>query len=551
MRIFDHRWPRLFLACGFAWLMLLGPTGASAADSQKSRLVDAAWLQQRLGEVLLIDASSTQDHMAGHVPGAVSADRYRYGAQDPTPQQMEQRLQSWGVSPNRKVVIYDQGADFMAPRLFYDLYYHGVPAKDVFLLDGGLAAWRAKGGAVVTEATPAPTRGTFRVTQLREEARVRLPEFLVASGDLKHHVLMDALSADYYYGARRFFDRAGHVPNAVSMPSSDLFNADKTFKSASELQRLLRYTGIRPEQTVHSHCGGGGAAAVNWFALKFIADHRKVTLYQESQREWLRDDRGLPFWTYSAPHLLRPASWVTGWNSAMLRLFGAADLSIVDVREPAQYARGHLPFALNIPAQTVHTQLQQPQRLALTLGQAGVGPTHDVVIVSDGGLSPDAALAFMAFEQMGQPRVSLLMDSVDDWALSGEELTKVATAIRNPQGMTDLAVPPTNYTARQGRTAWVSDPTRTQGEFEKVYIAAGKTLPRVAPDGKVVHLAHIELIGGDGRPKAAAELWRIIDKAGVPRHAELIVFADDPAEAAINYVVFRLMGWPDVKAWAR
>ena len=551
MTIHNHRWLHLLLACGLAFLAMLGPPAASAAQATASRLVDAAWLKQRMGEVLLIDASSTQDHQAGHVPGAISVDRFRYGPHDPTPQQMEQRLQAWGVSAGRTVVIYDQGGDYMAPRLFYDFFYHGVPAKNVFLLDGGLAAWRAQGGAVVSHATPAPPRGTFRVTQLREEARVRLPEFLVASGDPKHHVLMDALSPDYYYGARRFFDRAGHVPNALSMPSSDLFNADKTFKSAADLQRLLRYAGIGPEQTVHSHCGGGGAAAVNWFALKFIADHPKVTLYQESQREWLRDERGLPFWTYAAPQLVRPAAWVTGWNSAMLRMFGVADLSIVDVRETAQYARGHLPFALNIPAQTVHTQLRQPQRLALTLGQAGVDPAHDVVIVSNGGLSAGAALAFMAFEQMGQPRVSLLMDSVDDWALSGQELTKVATAIRNPTGMTDLAVPATNYTVRQGRTAWVSDPTRTKGEFEKVYIAAGKTLPREAPDGKVVHLPHTELIGADGKPKGAAELWRIIDKAGVPRHAELIVFADDPAEAAINYVVFRLMGWPDVKAWAR
>ena len=35
--------------------------------------------------------------------------------------------------------------------------------------------------------------------------------------------------------------------------------------------------------------------------------------------------------------------------------------------------------------------------------------------------------------------------------------------------------------------------------------------------------------------------------AGVPRYAELVFFADDPAEAAVNYVVFKLMGWPDIK----
>ena len=73
--------------------------------------------------------------------------------------------------------------------------------------------------------------------------------------------------------------------------------------------------------------------------------------------------------------------------------------------------------------------------------------------------------------------------------------------------------------------------------------------PHVKPMSS--HALRAEKRVADGRPKAAAELWRIIDKAGVPRHAELIVFADNVAEAAINYVIFRLMGWPDVKAWAR
>jgi 3-mercaptopyruvate sulfurtransferase SseA len=544
-----HHGLRHGLSFGLSWLLMLAP--AAATGTQSGRLVDAAWLQQRLGEVLLIDASTTRDHLAGHVPGAVNADRYRHGAQDPTPPQMQERLQSWGVSPGRKVVIYDQGADFMAPRLFYDLYYHGVPVKDLLVLDGGLAAWRAHGGAVVSDATPPPARGTFRVTALRDEARVRLPQFLVASGDPDHHVLIDALGSDHYYGARRLFDRAGHVPHAVSMPSSDLFNADKTFKSAAELQRLLRYAGIGHEHTVHSHCGGGGAAAVNWFALRFIAGHPKVTLYQESQREWLRDSRGLPFWTYAAPQHLRSAAWVDGWNSPMLRLFGAADLSIVDVRGADAYGLGHLPFAVNIPAPVLRAQIGDAQRLAATLGEVGVGPEHDVVIVGDGGLSPAAALAFLAFEQMGHARVSLLMDSVDDWALGGRELTQVATAVRPPQGMSDLAVPPTAYPVRSKGTAWVSDPSRTPGVYAKVYVAAGASPPQVLPPGPVVHLPTTGLIGADGQPKPAAELWRLIDQAGVPRHAELIVFADDPAEAAITYVVFRLMGWPDVKVWAR
>jgi 3-mercaptopyruvate sulfurtransferase SseA len=36
-------------------------------------------------------------------------------------------------------------------------------------------------------------------------------------------------------------------------------------------------------------------------------------------------------------------------------------------------------------------------------------------------------------------------------------------------------------------------------------------------------------------------------KAGVPRYAEIIVYSDEPGEAAVNYFVMKLMGYPDVK----
>jgi thiosulfate/3-mercaptopyruvate sulfurtransferase len=71
------------------------------------------------------------------------------------------------------------------------------------------------------------------------------------------------------------------------------------------------------------------------------------------------------------------------------------------------------------------------------------------------------------------------------------------------------------------------------------------------PPGRVVALPYTTLLGANGIPKPAAELWKLIDQAGVPRHAELVFVADDVAEAAVGYVVFKLMGWPDLKVWLR
>ena len=38
--------------------------------------------------------------------------------------------------------------------------------------------------------------------------------------------------------------------------------------------------------------------------------------------------------------------------------------------------------------------------------------------------------------------------------------------------------------------------------------------------------------------------------AGLPRYAEIICYADEPGEAAANYFILKLLGYPDVKVLA-
>jgi thiosulfate/3-mercaptopyruvate sulfurtransferase len=67
----------------------------------------------------------------------------------------------------------------------------------------------------------------------------------------------------------------------------------------------------------------------------------------------------------------------------------------------------------------------------------------------------------------------------------------------------------------------------------------------------VLHLPYTQFLQADGTPKAAKDIWALMDKAGVPRYAELVFVADEPGEAAVNYVVFRLMGFAQLKLGLR
>lgn len=520
-----------------------------AAEGIKGNLVSVSWLQQNLNnvDILVVDASPAQLHKAQHIPGAINVDLFSYGGQELPVSEMEQRFQSFGISPGKKIVIYDQGGSFLATKVFYDLYYYGFPARDMYVLDGGMSKWRAAGGSVTKDPTPASQKGSFRITTLNEHARVKLPEFLTASGDPGNNALVEALDASWHFGETAFFDRAGHIPNGIMVPSDDFYNADKTFKSADEIRRMLSYLGIKPEQQVYTYCGGGIAASVPFFAARFILDYPQVKLYQESELGWLRDERVLPYWTYDAPLLVRETDWLKTWGGKMFRMYGVSQVSMIDVRPADVFKQGHMPYALNIPAEVFKSNLKNPEKLAEILGQAGVNASHEAVVISDAGLNANSALAFFMLENLGQKRVSVFMDSIDKWLERGLEVTKEATAVGPRKGPGDLSIVPTTYPTTARKNTAIADAKGTQGLYPKVFIASGKQLPAKAPDGKVVHVPYTDLLNADGKPKAAKDIWNILVKAGVPRYAELVSFSEEPGEAAANYFILKLMGYPDVK----
>jgi 3-mercaptopyruvate sulfurtransferase SseA len=522
-----------------------------ATDGIRGNLVDVNWLQQNLKnpDVVILDAWP-ENYAKNHIPGAISTNIYElfaYGFGGISDAKVEQTFQSWGVSSGKKIVIYDKGGDQLATRLFFDLDYHGIPEVDLFILDGGLSKWQEKGLPVTKDQTPLPRNGNFKITTLREDLRGGLPEVVTASGDTAHNALVEGLEPSWHFGAVAPFDRAGHIPNGIDAQSDDFYNPDKTFKSPEEIRRMFTYLGIRPDQQIYTYCGGGVAATVPFFAAKFIAGYPKVKLFPESELGWLSDERQLPYWTFDAPFLMRETGWLQFWDGQMIRMFLGSPVSIVDVRPAAAFNQGHIPFSLNIPGDVFKSNVANPVKLAEILGPAGVNASDEAVVISGAGITKDSALAFVMLEKLGQKKVSVFIDSMDTWTQRGQHVTKDATVVGPPKGRHDLSIPPTTYPESFRKEVVIEDPKNTQGIYPKVYIASGSGMPAKSQDGKVVHVPYTDLLNADGTPKAAKDIWDILAKAGVPRYAELVCVSDDPGEAAVNYFILKLMGFPDIK----
>jgi len=518
----------------------------AAQEGIKGNLVDVNWLEKNLNnsEIVLLDASPSQVYKEKHIPGAINYDIFLYGIREMPVAEIEKRYQSCGISPGKKIVMYDEGGSIMATRMFFSFYYDGFPAKDLFILDGGLYKWQEEGLAVTNQTTPLPGNGTFKIEKFNENAKAELPEFLTASGDLDKNVLVEALSPDWHFGGLPFFNKPGHIPNAVMLSSSDLYKQDKTFKSPEEIKKMLAYLKIKPEQNIYTHCGGGIAASVPFFALKFILGYPDVKLFQGSLLEWISDQRDLPVWTYDAPYLMRDTKWMQFRGGQKARMYGISHVTLLDVRSSVEFARGHLPSSINIPYDVFKNNITNPAKLAGILGETGVNADDEIVVVSGAGLTRESALVFAVLEKLGQKKVSVYIDSIDKWIQNGNSLIKDTTsaAAKHVSG-----VPITTYPMNLQEGVIITDTGSTHGWYPKVFMACSKNIPVNLKEETVVHIPYNNLLNKDSSPKEAKDIWNILSNAGIPRYAELVCCSDDPGEAAVNYFILKLMGFPDIK----
>ncbi|MGW7489555.1 sulfurtransferase [Streptomyces sp. NPDC054786] len=228
---------------------------------------------------------------AGHVPGAVYVDLDSELASPPGPggrhplpdlDVFTDAMRAAGVRADRPVVVYDGGQGWAAARAWWLLRWTGHP--DVRVLDGGLAAWQADGGAMSVDQ-PAPQEGDFTPVP----GGLPLLRADDAAAVARRGVLLDARAAERYRGEVEPIDKvAGHIPGAVSAPTTEnVVEGGTVFRDASELAERFASLGATAGVEVGVYCGSGVSAAQQVLALAVAGV--PAALYVGSWSEWSAD----------------------------------------------------------------------------------------------------------------------------------------------------------------------------------------------------------------------------------------------------------------------
>lgn len=249
-------------------------------NGPRTVLLDVRWA--------LGDPHGHDHYVREHIPGAVFVDlatelagpaepsRGRHPL--PTLEQFQESARRWGINDGDTVVAYDDSGNMAAARLWWMLRNAGV--RPVHLLDGGLAAWRAAGFELAAGAEqPAPGNVTL------SEGDMPAIDAGQAASWAQQGLLLDARAGERYRGEFEPVDpRAGHIPGAVSAPTTGNLQADGRFLAPEELRQRFELLGYRAGVPTAVYCGSGVTAAHEIAALEIAGF--SAALYPGSFSEW-------------------------------------------------------------------------------------------------------------------------------------------------------------------------------------------------------------------------------------------------------------------------
>ena len=253
----------------------------AALGDPSLRIADVRWY---LGE----PERGQAEYAQGHIPGAIFVDLDRDLAAPPGegrhplphPTGFADRMGQLGFGDHHTIVIYDGAQGQYGARMWWMLDRLGH--ESVYILDGGIAAWKAADGPWTAERS-SPMRTTM--TLATEWPGTMDRETVAASkGTID---LVDVRIPERYRGEIEPMEPvAGHIPGARNRPCASMLTADGLMLTADEVRPLIRGRGERAERPLVLSCGSGVTACFGMLAAR-VAGLPDPVLYPGSYSDWV------------------------------------------------------------------------------------------------------------------------------------------------------------------------------------------------------------------------------------------------------------------------
>ncbi len=267
-----------------------------------SAIIEADWLRKHIQDekVRIIDCrfslgnpeEGRAHYKQEHIPGAVFFDlekdlsgyAKKHGGRHPLPNMKNflRKVEDAGIDNESAIVIYDEKEGAFAGRCWW--LFHYIGHENVYILNGGYAAWKKAGGEIESDVPAYPPK-SYRPS-FNESIIASLEEIRRIARGEDDTPLIDSRSSERFLGKEEPIDRIpGHIPGAVNLPWTD---GVKNGYFAGE-QEHDQFAGFHKDEPIIVYCGSGVTATPNFIRLK-VAGYTNVKLYVGSYSDWVSYD---------------------------------------------------------------------------------------------------------------------------------------------------------------------------------------------------------------------------------------------------------------------
>lgn len=249
-----------------------------------------------------------------------------------------------------------------------------------------------------------------------------------------------------------------------------------------------------------------------------------------------------------------PALVDASWLAANL---GRPDLTVLDIQEPKDYSRFHVPGAVNVPYGLWRTDAKDPsgpsmlppvERLEELIGGQGIDNERAVVIIPTGrgaGELAAAARVFWTFKVLGHGPVAVLDGGLVAWA---DRKNPMESRSNRPEPVKYVARPDPQLMLTADRAKALLDAgsgfvdARSEGEYVGLYTGAKGERPGTIPGSR--HLPHDWVTeDGSARLRGADTLKALFEARGIPADGDQVHFCHSGNRAALTwFVAYGILG---------
>ncbi|VVC76778.1 3-mercaptopyruvate sulfurtransferase [Aquicella siphonis] len=269
------------------WLINASQLDKFRKSQKNVTILDASW------HLPADNRHAREEFLSSHISGARFFDIADFNDQDTSLPNMltrnesaiSEKIGALGITNEHKVIFYDRSSLHTSCRALWMFKTFGHNPGQLYILDGGYAAWEKYGGKIDSgeprNVSAKPYAVNFEAHNIRS---------LVQMKNNLHHPseqVVDVRHPVRYAGGQeiRIGLRSGHIPNSFCFPYFTMFETDGRWKPVEKIRKQLTGVGVDLNYPITTLCGSGITASILNFALDLM-NHEQHALYDGSWTEW-------------------------------------------------------------------------------------------------------------------------------------------------------------------------------------------------------------------------------------------------------------------------